>query len=57
MVLAALSMGGSLLNAGLGSQVVPQYLSEVAPFSHRGMLNIGYQLFVTIGILIAGLVN
>jgi len=37
--------------------VVPQYLSEVAPFSHRGMLNIGYQLFVTIGILIAGLVN
>ena len=50
-------MGGSLLNAGLGSQVVPQYLSEVAPFSHRGMLNIGYQLFVTIGILIAGLVN
>ncbi|GAB4823873.1 hypothetical protein N2152v2_010919 [Parachlorella kessleri] len=57
--MAMLIVGRVLLGfgVGLGSQVVPQYLSEVAPFSHRGMLNIGYQLFVTIGILIAGLVN
>ncbi|GAB4823874.1 hypothetical protein N2152v2_010920 [Parachlorella kessleri] len=57
--IAMLIVGRVLLGfgVGLGSQVVPQYLSEVAPFSHRGMLNIGYQLFVTIGILIAGLVN
>lgn len=38
-------------------QTVPVFLSEVAPVQHRGAVNIMFQLFVTIGILIAGLVN
>lgn len=33
------------------------FLSEVAPVQHRGAVNILFQLFVTIGILIANLVN
>ena len=38
-------------------QAVPVFLTEVAPIQHRGAVNILFQLFVTIGILIAGLVN
>ncbi|KAI8001463.1 Sugar transport protein 8 [Camellia lanceoleosa] len=36
---------------------VPVFLSEIAPVQHRGAVNILFQLFVTIGILIAGVVN
>lgn len=36
---------------------MPLFLTEVAPVQHRGAVNILFQLFVTIGILIAGLVN
>ncbi|XP_048552066.1 sugar transport protein MST3-like [Triticum urartu] len=38
-------------------QSVPVYLSEMAPAHLRGMLNIGFQLMVTIGILAAELIN
>ncbi|CAH2056730.1 unnamed protein product [Thlaspi arvense] len=38
-------------------QSVPVFLSEVAPVQWRGGVNILFQLFVTIGILIAGIVN
>lgn len=38
-------------------QAVPLYLSEMAPAQLRGALNIGFQLAITIGILVANLVN
>ena len=38
-------------------QSVPVYLSEMAPAKRRGMLNIGFQLMITIGILAANLIN
>ncbi|KAF2559900.1 hypothetical protein F2Q68_00018214 [Brassica cretica] len=42
---------------GFGNQAVPLFLSEIAPAQLRGGLNIVFQLMVTIGILIANLVN
>nr|CAD1829283.1 unnamed protein product [Ananas comosus var. bracteatus] len=38
-------------------QSVPLYLSEMAPARLRGMLNIGFQLMINIGILCANLIN
>uniref|UniRef100_A0A2P2PJP9 Major facilitator superfamily (MFS) profile domain-containing protein n=1 Tax=Rhizophora mucronata TaxID=61149 RepID=A0A2P2PJP9_RHIMU len=38
-------------------QAVPLFLSEIAPANRRGAVNILFQLFVTIGIFIANLVN
>lgn len=38
-------------------QAVPLFLSEIAPVKYRGGLNILFQLMVTIGILIANLIN
>lgn len=38
-------------------QSVPLFLSETAPVKYRGSVNILFQLFVTIGILIANVVN
>lgn len=38
-------------------QSVPLYLSEMAPYKYRGALNIGFQLSITIGILIANVLN
>ena len=43
--------------AGLATQSVPLYLSEIAPVKARGSLNIMFQLSITIGILIAELIN
>ena len=43
--------------AGLATQAVPLYLSEIAPVQIRGMLNIMFQLSITIGILIAQIIN
>ncbi len=42
---------------GLATQSVPVYLSEMAPTHIRGTLNIMFQLSITIGILIAELIN
>ena len=46
-----------LISAGLATQAVPLYLSEIAPVQIRGMLNIMFQLSITIGILIAQVIN
>ena len=42
---------------GFANQVVPLYLSEMAPFKLRGAMNIMFQLATTIGILDAQLDN
>ncbi|KAF0897712.1 hypothetical protein E2562_000428 [Oryza meyeriana var. granulata] len=54
-----LILGRILLGVGVGfaNQSVPLYLSEMAPANLRGMLNIGFQLMTTIGILGANLIN
>ncbi|KAF2320743.1 hypothetical protein GH714_030468 [Hevea brasiliensis] len=57
--LAMLIIGRLLLGFGVGSanQSVPIYLSEVAPHRYRGGLNMMFQLSITIGILVADLLN
>lgn len=57
--IAMLIVGRILLGIGVGfaNQSVPVYLSEMAPAKLRGMLNIGFQLMITIGILAANLIN
>ncbi|TKY51134.1 Sugar transport protein 13 [Spatholobus suberectus] len=57
--LILLILGRILLGCGVGfaNQAVPVFLSEIAPTRIRGALNIMFQLNITIGILIANLVN
>ncbi|XP_059457975.1 sugar transport protein 13-like [Corylus avellana] len=57
--LAMLIIGRILLGCGVGfaNQAVPVFLSEIAPTRIRGGLNILFQLNVTIGILLANLIN
>lgn len=38
-------------------QAVPLFISEIAPAKYRGGLNISFQMLITVGILIANLVN
>ncbi|CAI0466080.1 unnamed protein product [Linum tenue] len=59
MDVAMLIVGRILLGVGVGfgNEGVPLFLSEIAPVKHRGAVNILFQLFVTIGILFANLVN
>ena len=45
------------LSASVSAQAVPMYLSEVAPASWRGALNICFQMSTTIGILLANCIN
>ncbi|KAK6130346.1 hypothetical protein DH2020_035903 [Rehmannia glutinosa] len=45
------------VGVGFGNEAVPLFLTEIAPIQHRGAVNILFQLFVTIGILIANLIN
>ncbi|KAL5538784.1 hypothetical protein UlMin_044334 [Ulmus minor] len=54
-----LIVGRLLLGVGVGftNQSVPLYLSEMAPAKIRGALNIGFQMAITIGILISNFVN
>lgn len=54
-----LIVGRILLGFGIGfaNQSVPLYLSEMAPSKYRGALNIGFQLSITIGILVANALN
>ncbi|CAL5207912.1 unnamed protein product [Lathyrus oleraceus] len=54
-----LIIGRLLLGLGVGycNQSVPVYLSEMAPTKIRGALNMGFQMMITIGILIANLIN
>ncbi|KAJ0983690.1 hypothetical protein J5N97_011945 [Dioscorea zingiberensis] len=57
--IAMLILGRMFLGIGVGfaNQSVPVYLSEMAPARMRGMLNMGFQLMITIGILVANLIN
>ncbi|GLU08852.1 hypothetical protein SLE2022_257370 [Rubroshorea leprosula] len=57
--LAMLIFGRIFLGFGVGfaNQAVPLFLSELAPAKIRGALNIMFQLFITIGIFIANMVN
>ncbi|KAJ7964136.1 Sugar transport protein [Quillaja saponaria] len=57
--LAMLIFGRILLGAGVGfrNQAVPLFISEIAPSKYRGGLNILFQLLITVGVLIANLVN
>ncbi|XP_009374920.2 sugar carrier protein C [Pyrus x bretschneideri] len=54
-----LILGRMLLGFGIGfsNQSVPLYLSEMAPYRFRGALNIGFQLSITVGILVANVLN
>ncbi|KAL5579301.1 hypothetical protein UlMin_011743 [Ulmus minor] len=54
-----LIVGRILLGFGVGfaNQSVPLYLSEMAPYRYRGALNIGFQLSITVGILVASVLN
>ncbi|GJY59647.1 sugar carrier protein C-like protein [Tanacetum coccineum] len=54
-----LIVGRILLGFGIGfaNQYVPLYLSEMAPYKYRGSLNIGFQLSITIGIMVANVLN
>ncbi|KAM6581796.1 hypothetical protein CsatA_005570 [Cannabis sativa] len=54
-----LIVGRILLGFGIGfaNQSVPLYLSEMAPYKFRGALNIVFQLSITIGIVVANVVN
>ncbi|KAA8548626.1 hypothetical protein F0562_000310 [Nyssa sinensis] len=45
------------IGVGFGNESVPLFLTEIAPIEHRGAVNILFQLFITVGILIANLVN
>ncbi|XP_022142028.1 sugar carrier protein C-like [Momordica charantia] len=58
-VVWTLIIGRVLLGFGIGftNQSVPLYLSEMAPYRFRGALNIGFQLSITVGILIANVLN
>ncbi|KAI4991096.1 hypothetical protein ZWY2020_039467 [Hordeum vulgare] len=57
--MAMLILGRVFLGVGVGfaNQSVPVYLSEMAPAKMRGMLNNGFQLMITLGILAANLIN
>ncbi|OMO90516.1 Sugar/inositol transporter [Corchorus olitorius] len=57
--LAMLIIGRLFLGLGLGcgNQTIPLYISEIAPAKKRGFLNICFQLLITVGILIANIVN
>ncbi|MFD0793627.1 sugar porter family MFS transporter [Mucilaginibacter litoreus] len=54
-VIAARLLGG--VGIGVASNVVPLYISEIAPANIRGRLVTYYQLAVTLGILVAYLSN
>lgn len=55
MVIAARLLGG--IGIGIASNVVPLYISEIAPANVRGRLVTYYQFAITLGILIAYLAN
>ncbi|KAF3450199.1 hypothetical protein FNV43_RR06279 [Rhamnella rubrinervis] len=55
--LALLIVGRLLLGVGVGfaNLSIPVYLSEMAPAKNRGALDMGFQMAITIGILVANL--
>ncbi|PIA30735.1 hypothetical protein AQUCO_05400084v1 [Aquilegia coerulea] len=57
MIMLIMGRIGLGFGVGFANQAVPLFLSEIAHSKIRGSLNILFQLFVTIGILAASLVN
>lgn len=55
LIVAARVLGG--IGIGIASNVVPLYISEIAPANIRGRLVTYYQLAITLGILVAYLTN
>lgn len=57
--LCTLILGRFVLGVGVAFayQSVPLYLSEMAPFRHRGVINNGFQVSLNIGVLSANLIN
>ncbi|KAL3727325.1 hypothetical protein ACJRO7_032113 [Eucalyptus globulus] len=57
--IAMLVFGRIILGCGVGfvSLAVPLFLSELAPARTRGALNICFQLFITIGVLMFNIIN
>ncbi len=45
------------MHAGAGTLVVPLYISEASPYRSRGALTTVFQLSITVGILVAQLIN
>ncbi|XP_073290887.1 sugar transport protein 8-like [Primulina huaijiensis] len=54
LIVGRLCLGAGV---GFGNQAVPLFISEIAPARYRGGLNICFQMLITVGILIANLVN
>ncbi|KAM0888401.1 hypothetical protein ACQ4PT_028358 [Festuca glaucescens] len=54
LIIGRISLG---VGVGFGNQAAPLFLSEITPAHIRGALNILFQLNVTIGILVANVVN
>ncbi|XP_010521924.1 PREDICTED: sugar transport protein 2 [Tarenaya hassleriana] len=53
-------IGGRILlgfGIGFGNQAVPLFISEIAPAKYRGGLNIIFQFLITVGILVASIIN
>lgn len=54
LIIGRMFMG---IGVGLTTQAAPLFLSEMAPYKLRGALNVLFQLSITVGILIAQLIN
>ncbi|KAK6927905.1 Major facilitator, sugar transporter-like [Dillenia turbinata] len=56
---AMLIIGRILLGFGVGFSIqsVPLYVSEMAPYKYRGSLNVLFNVSITVGILVANIVN
>ncbi|CAI9762344.1 unnamed protein product [Fraxinus pennsylvanica] len=54
-----LLLGRVLLGVGLGftNQAIPLYLSEMAPSKYRGAFNMGFQICIGFGFILATLIN
>lgn len=54
LIAGRICLGGGI---GFGNQAVPLFISEIAPAKYRGGLNVCFQMLITVGILIANVVN
>jgi SP family facilitated glucose transporter-like MFS transporter 1 len=45
------------INCGFATQLAPMYLAEIAPFSVRGGIGTGHQLFITVGIFVGSVLG
>ncbi|KAL6191814.1 hypothetical protein ACLB2K_038203 [Fragaria x ananassa] len=56
LIISSLLLGVGV-GVGFANWYVPVYLAEMAPTKMRGALNMGFQMAITIGILVIGLVK